>query len=75
MGRCGLYYSGEVWGRYFAEAKHLERLDLMRNIEVHEDLTSVFDPENADLEIDIHERDELAFAFLASESKIHKVKD
>ncbi len=47
----------------------------MRNIEVHEDLTSVFDPENADLEIDIHERDELAFAFLASESKIHKVKD
>jgi hypothetical protein len=69
-------YSGEAWVGYFAAANHLERLAAMRNMGVDEELVKrVFDPDNADLKINIHERAELAFAFLSNEHKIHKLKD
>ena len=59
------------WYAHFWEATHLERLALVRNPEVHEDLIEcIFDHEATELGIDLQQREQLVLAFLSNEEAI-----
>jgi len=67
-------YTFAHWMSYFREATHLERLALVRNPNVHQELIEkIFDPEDKDLAIDLTERMELTFAFLTNEKAVAQI--
>ena len=61
------------WKDFFKDASHLERLALVRNPTVYEELIEkIFDPEDKELGIELEERKELAFAFLTNKEVLAK---
>ena len=61
------------WKERFQEATHLERLALVRNPKVHEDLIEqIFDPEDKELGLDLKTRGELALAYLTNTKALAK---
>mgnify|MGYP001228418968 FL=1 len=61
------------WESYFRESTHLERLALVRNPEVCEELIEhIFDPEDTHLGIGIKERSELVKAYLTNAESIRR---
>ena len=64
------------WKQWFAEATHLERLALVRNPGVDEQLVErIFDPEDKELQIDLGQRKELLFALLTNRDFIHSSRE
>jgi len=71
------------WKEYFDEATHLERLALVRNPKVTEDISllhhavieKIFDPEDKELPIDLKERRELVLAFLTNNEALARVAE
>jgi len=63
----GFFGTSEVSKRWFHQSSHLERLALVRNVKVAEDLILLlFDASDTELAIDLHERFELCCAFLTN---------
>lgn len=68
--RFGFIYD---WRKWFDEATHLERLALVRNPGVYEDLIEkIFDPDDTELGINAEQRKELALAFLTNKDAVAK---
>ena len=64
------------WKERFHEAAYLERLALVRNPEVHEDLIEqIFDPEDKELGLDLKTRGELALAYLTNTKALAKKRE
>jgi hypothetical protein len=60
------------WHEAFSNAIHLERLAMVRNPHVNEELIEkIFDPENEELGLDMDKRQELACAFLTNEPALN----
>ncbi|MBI4525445.1 MAG: hypothetical protein HY695_16715 [Deltaproteobacteria bacterium] len=71
------------WKEYFDEATQLERLALVRNPKVAEDISlfhhavieKIFDPEDKALAVDLKERRELVIAFLTNNEALARVAE
>lgn len=63
------------WTEYFNDATHLERLALVRNPEVGEELIQkVFDPQDKELGTSLEERKELILAFLTNKEALARTE-
>ncbi len=61
------------WKRSFEEATHPERLALVRNPEIVDELIElIFDPDDRELNIDLESRRELVLAFLTNQRKLRE---
>lgn len=67
---------GSDWTEHFSEANHMERLALVRNPEVREELIEkIFNYEDRELGISSKEREELVYAFLTNKEAIAEAEE